>query len=101
MSAKREALSWTDSSGNVYHYYHKPMLNAVIFVLLQELCERLAFFGITPNAQTFFKEYLNYTDAEANSYIATFQAILYVRRFSQRCYPIPFWAFMQLFYRSL
>ncbi|KAF4700745.1 hypothetical protein FOZ63_016477 [Perkinsus olseni] len=78
MSAKREALSWTDSSGNVYHYYHKPMLNAVIFVLLQELCERLAFFGITPNAQTFFKEYLNYTDAEANSYIAAFQAILYV-----------------------
>ncbi|EER16766.1 Peptide transporter, putative [Perkinsus marinus ATCC 50983] len=78
MVVKRDSLSWTDSSGNIYHYYQRPMLNGVIFILLQEFCERLAFFGITPNAQTFFKEYLNYTDAEANSYIATFQAILYV-----------------------
>ncbi|KAF4652167.1 hypothetical protein FOL47_011236 [Perkinsus chesapeaki] len=78
MLSKRDSLSWTDASGNVYYYYQRPMMNAVIFILLQELCERLAFYGISPNAQTFLKEYLGYTDVQANSYIATFQAILYV-----------------------
>ncbi|KAF4695803.1 hypothetical protein FOZ60_003398 [Perkinsus olseni] len=78
MSAEREFLSWTDSCGNVYHYYQKPMLRAVIFILLQEICERLSLAAILPNAQTFFKEYLNYTDVQANSYIASFSAIFYV-----------------------
>ncbi|KAF4709070.1 hypothetical protein FOZ63_017524, partial [Perkinsus olseni] len=70
--------SWTDVSGNVYHYYKHPMRKAVLFVLLQELCERLAFYGLMPNLQLFLKEYLGVDDAGANSYIATFNAILYV-----------------------
>ncbi|KAF4715371.1 hypothetical protein FOZ62_025448, partial [Perkinsus olseni] len=70
--------SWTDVSGNVYRYYKHPMTKAVMFVLLQELCERLAFYGLTPNLQIFLKEYLGVNDAAANSYISTFNAILYV-----------------------
>ncbi|KAF4649698.1 hypothetical protein FOL47_001808, partial [Perkinsus chesapeaki] len=78
MPPKRDSLSWTDSSGNVYHYYQRPMMNAVIFILFQEFGERLALYAIVPNAQAFLKEYLGYTDVQANSYIGAFQAILYV-----------------------
>ncbi|KAF4677056.1 hypothetical protein FOZ60_000352 [Perkinsus olseni] len=73
-----KSYSWTDVSGNVYQYYKHPMTKAVLFVLLQELCERLAFYGLMPNLQIFLKEYLGVDDAGANSYISTFNAILYV-----------------------
>ncbi|EER11221.1 Tripeptide permease tppB, putative [Perkinsus marinus ATCC 50983] len=73
-----KVYSWSDVSGNVYYYYKHPMTKAVLFVLLQELCERLAFYGLMPNLQIFLKEYLGVDDAGANSYISTFNAILYV-----------------------
>ncbi|EER16285.1 conserved hypothetical protein [Perkinsus marinus ATCC 50983] len=73
-----KSYSWTDVSGNVYYYYKHPMTKAVLFILLQELCERLAFYGLMPNLQIFLKEYLGVDDAGANSYISTFNAILYV-----------------------
>ncbi|KAF4670123.1 hypothetical protein FOL47_002185 [Perkinsus chesapeaki] len=76
-SIKKE-YSWTDLYGNEYNYYKNPMKEAVSFVLLQELCERLAFYGLTPNLQTFLKEYLGYNDSSANSYISSFNSILYV-----------------------
>ncbi|KAF4726207.1 hypothetical protein FOZ63_028645, partial [Perkinsus olseni] len=74
----RSAYALTDVSGNTYHYYENPLWRAVVFILLQELCERLAFFGLTPNLQAFLKEYLGLEDAEANSYISTFTSIMFV-----------------------
>lgn len=70
--------SWTDRTGNTYHYFENPIWVACIFILMQEFCERLAFYGLTPNLQLFLKEYLNYPDTQADSYISTFNAVLYV-----------------------
>ncbi|KAF4654515.1 hypothetical protein FOL46_008700 [Perkinsus olseni] len=76
-SIKKE-YSWKDLYGNECFYYKDPMKGAVPFILLQELCERLACYGLTPNLQTFLKEYLGYTDTLANSYVLSFNSILYV-----------------------
>ncbi|KAF4730748.1 hypothetical protein FOZ62_023345, partial [Perkinsus olseni] len=73
----KKGYSWTDLYGNECFYYKDPMKGAIPFILLQELCERLACYGLTPNLQTFLKEYLGYTDTSANSYISSFNSILY------------------------
>ncbi|KAF4660834.1 hypothetical protein FOL47_006928 [Perkinsus chesapeaki] len=77
-SLSDKPYSFTDRSGNTYHYFEKPLFNACFFILMQEFCERLAFYGLTPNLQLFTKEYLGYTDAVANSYVSSFNSILYV-----------------------
>ncbi|EER16664.1 Tripeptide permease tppB, putative [Perkinsus marinus ATCC 50983] len=71
-------FSWTDRSGNVYRYYRNPMLMACVFILMQEFCERLAFYGVTPNLQLFLKSYLGYSDTTADSYVSIFNAVLYI-----------------------
>ncbi|KAF4670124.1 hypothetical protein FOL47_002186 [Perkinsus chesapeaki] len=76
--AYEKPFSWTDRSGNTYHYFRNPMVMSCIFILMQELCERLAFYGITPNLQLFLKKYLGYTDPQADSYVAIFNSVLYV-----------------------
>ncbi|KAF4732480.1 hypothetical protein FOZ63_000262, partial [Perkinsus olseni] len=65
-------------SGNIYHYFENPMFMACVFILMQEFCERLAFYGLTPNLQLFLKSYLGYSDSAADSYVSSFNAILYV-----------------------
>ncbi|KAF4683949.1 hypothetical protein FOZ60_008387 [Perkinsus olseni] len=70
--------TWVDRSGNVYHYFERPLLNACAFILMQEFCERLAFYGLIPNLQLFLKEYLGYTDSAADSYVSIFNAVLYI-----------------------
>ncbi|KAF4682612.1 hypothetical protein FOZ62_024853, partial [Perkinsus olseni] len=71
-------FSWTDRNGNTYHYFENPMWMASVFILMQELCERLAFFGLHPNLQFFLKDFLQYDDAQADSYISIFNVLLYV-----------------------
>ncbi|KAF4671860.1 hypothetical protein FOL47_001155 [Perkinsus chesapeaki] len=71
-------LAWTDASGNTYHYYEHPFLRSVVFILGQELCERLAYYGLTPNLQTFLKEFAGMDDSGANSYISIFNSIIYL-----------------------
>ncbi|KAF4672232.1 hypothetical protein FOL47_000748 [Perkinsus chesapeaki] len=70
--------TWVDRSGNVYHYFERPLVNACAFILMQEFCERLAFYGLLPNLQLFLKEYLGYTDSTADSYVSIFNAVLYI-----------------------
>ncbi|KAF4652879.1 hypothetical protein FOZ61_009350 [Perkinsus olseni] len=71
-------FSWTDRNGNIYHYFENPMWMASVFILMQELCERLAFFGLHPNLQFFLKDFLQYDDVQADSYISIFNVLLYV-----------------------
>jgi dipeptide/tripeptide permease len=61
----------------MYQYYKKPLLQACMFILVQEACERLAYYGIMPNLQSFLTETLQITANEANSLISIFQALVY------------------------
>lgn len=74
---KRSKLEWVDPSGIVYRYYHDPLTKACFFILVQEACERLAYYGILPNLQLFFVDSLTVTDNSANSLINIFQALVY------------------------
>ena len=71
------SLSWTDSSGAVYQYYKTPLKQACMFILIQEACERLAYYGIMPNLQSFLTSTLNVSANEANQLISIFQAMVY------------------------
>ena len=75
--SKSRPLTWTDSTGAVYSYYEKPLRNVCIFILVQEACERLAFYGITPNLQIFLRDKLDITEVEANSRVNIFNFLIY------------------------
>ena len=71
------SLSWTDSSGTMYQYYKRPLAKACLFILVQEACERLAYYGIMPNLQNFLSQTLAITANDANQLISIFQALVY------------------------
>ena len=66
-----------DSTGAMYQYYDSPLIKACLFILVQEACERLAYYGIMPNLQLFLKDTLHITSNQANSYINIFSALVY------------------------
>lgn len=74
-------LSWQDSTGTMYSYYHQPMGKACIFILVQEMCERLAFYGIMPNLQLFLEDTLNISSNSAGSLVNIFNALIYFTPF--------------------
>lgn len=71
------SLSWTDSTGAIYQYYQRPLSQACLFILIQEACERLAYYGIAPNLQKYLSSTLNITSNDANMLITIFQALVY------------------------
>lgn len=71
-------LTWTDRDGTVYRYVVNPLLTVCPFVLIQELCERLAYYGLTPTLKPFLKKTLNVGDAEASSLMGLFQGVLFL-----------------------
>lgn len=52
-------------------------MQACLFILVQEACERLAYYGIMPNLQSFLTTTLSVTANEANQLISIFQAMVY------------------------
>ena len=76
-SGERE-LVWRDTLGNSYKYLSRPMTQACVYILLQEMCERLAFYGLMPTLKPFLKKYLNLIDNEASAYIGWFQGAIYL-----------------------
>jgi peptide/histidine transporter 3/4 len=71
------SLSWVDSTGAMYQYYMRPLSQACLFILVQEACERLAYYGIAPNLQKFLSSTLKISANDANMFITIFQALVY------------------------
>ena len=80
-SQNQRSLSWQDSTGVVYNYYESPMTKACMFILIQEMCERLAFYGIIPNLQTFLSTSLGITSNHAGSMVNIFNGLIYFTPF--------------------
>jgi solute carrier family 15 (peptide/histidine transporter), member 3/4 len=71
-------LSWTDSTGTMYHYYDNPLGRVCIFILVAECAERLAYYGIMPNLQQYLVDTLGITSNDANTLIEIFNGLIYV-----------------------
>jgi peptide/histidine transporter 3/4 len=76
-TSKTRPLGWSDSTGATYSYYENPLRNVCIFILVQEACERLAFYGISPNLQIFLRNTLGISEVEANSRVNIFNFVIY------------------------
>ena len=72
------SLSWTDSSGNTYRFYSKPLLKVCSFILLQEMCERMAFYGLMPTLKGFLRDSYGFDDTARNSFVSLFSGLTYV-----------------------
>ena len=70
--------SWTDSMGNTYRYYKNPLFKACSFILIQETCERLAFYGINPTIKSFTRDNYGFTENDAGTFVAMFSGLIYI-----------------------
>jgi peptide/histidine transporter 3/4 len=74
---EKNKLTWTDKSGNTYTYYEKPILRVCSFILIQEACERLAFYGLTPTFKPFLRNNYGFDNVAANSFVLIFNGLSY------------------------
>ena len=80
-SSNERSISWTDNTGETYRFYEKPLLKVCSFILVQEMCERLAFYGIMPTLKSFLKKRYNFEDTGANSFVMLFNGISFLCAF--------------------
>eukprot|EP00760_Papus_ankaliazontas_P021616 PhM_4_TR18714/c0_g1_i5/m.62318 len=74
-----DKLTWTTPTGETYTYHPKPMTYSCLFILIQEMCERLAYYGLQPTLKNFLKRTVPaMTDARASSYIGNFNGLVYL-----------------------
>lgn len=72
-------ITWVDDvRGVTYHYPPNPLTYSCPFILSQELCERLAYYGLTPTLKNFVKLTLNKGDSGASAYLGAFQGTMFV-----------------------
>jgi len=74
----KSALTWTDRNGDSYSYRENPLIQVCPFILAQECCERLAFYGINPTLKPYLKKSLGIPDAKASSLVEYFQGLIYL-----------------------
>lgn len=79
-SSNERTVSWTDSTGTTHYYYQNPLMKVCSFILIQEMCERLAFYGITPTLKQFLKRY-GFDPTAANSFVMLFNGISFMCAF--------------------
>ena len=84
---KHRPLKLKDDRGKVSLYYLKPMANSVIFILMVELLERFAFYGVNYTQTSFLTgAYNKHWNADmsavaASSYVSISTAIAYTAPF--------------------
>jgi len=74
---EKKKLTWTDKSGHTYTYYEKPLLKVCSFILVQEACERFAYYGLTPCIKTFLRDVYGFSNPDANSFMYIFNGLGY------------------------
>lgn len=75
---QEKVLQWMDGSGNAYSYLPNPLTQVCSFILLQEMCERLAYYGLMPTLMPFLKRFLGLSDSAASAYMGWFQGIIFL-----------------------
>ena len=80
-SKNERSVAWTDSTGTTHNYYQRPLLKVCSFILIQEMCERLAFYGIMPTLKQFLKKRYGFEGTESNSFVMLFNGICFMCAF--------------------
>jgi dipeptide/tripeptide permease len=70
--------SWTDETGTTYRYYKNPLRSVCGFILVQEACERLAFYGLTNSIKPLLRDRFGVSKAAADSFVLTTNGLIYV-----------------------
>ena len=70
--------TWIDSFGDTYRYYQYPLLKVCSFILIQETCERLAYYGIQATIKSLLRNNYGFTDTQAGSFVGMFGGLTYV-----------------------
>ena len=78
LPVKNAPIVWTDEErGATYEYHSNPLSYSCPFILTQEMCERLAYYGLMPTLKGFLKKTLGIGDSEASAYMGAFQGTMY------------------------
>ncbi len=80
-SKNERNVSWTDATGTTHYYYEKPLIKVCSFILVQEMCERLAFYGIVPTLKPFLRRNYGFEDSGLNSFVMLFNGICFLCAF--------------------
>ncbi|CUG58924.1 proton-dependent oligopeptide transporter, putative [Bodo saltans] len=67
-----------EARGVTYYYRTNPLTYACPYILVQEMCERLAYYGLTPTLKNFVKSILDVSDSSASAYLGIFQGTMFV-----------------------
>ena len=70
--------TWIDSFGDIYRFYQHPLAKACSFILIQETCERLAYFGIQSTIKSLLRKNYGFDDVQAGSFVGVFSGLTYL-----------------------
>jgi solute carrier family 15 (peptide/histidine transporter), member 3/4 len=75
----RGTIAFFDEARGINYYYRtNPLFYACPYILIQEMCERLAYYGLTPTLKNFVKKILDVSDSSASAYLGIFQGTMFV-----------------------
>ncbi len=70
--------TWTDDSGVTYRYYKNPLRRVCGFILIQEACERLAYYGLTNSIKPLLRNRFGASTHQADSFVLITNGLIYL-----------------------